>query len=103
MSVAAPIERELIEPSLTEFRQSYTLPGVAYTSQALFDWEMEQFFDASWTCLGRTEALTANAARTAVPAGTGSILLSRDEGLARAVEFLRRLVPGEPSDEPWWT
>jgi sugar phosphate isomerase/epimerase len=31
------------------------------------------------------------------------ILLSRDEGLARAVEFLRSLVPAEPPDVPWWT
>jgi sugar phosphate isomerase/epimerase len=31
------------------------------------------------------------------------ILLSRDEGLARAVEFLKRLVPVEPPAEPWWT
>lgn len=31
------------------------------------------------------------------------ILLSREEGLSRAVEFLRGLVPGEPPSEPWWT
>jgi sugar phosphate isomerase/epimerase len=31
------------------------------------------------------------------------MLLSRDEGLARAVEFLRRMVPGEPATEAWWT
>jgi sugar phosphate isomerase/epimerase len=30
-------------------------------------------------------------------------LLSRDEGLSRAVEFLQRIVPDEPPDEPWWT
>jgi sugar phosphate isomerase/epimerase len=30
-------------------------------------------------------------------------LLSRDEGLARAVELLRRVVPREPPAEPWWT
>lgn len=31
------------------------------------------------------------------------ILLSRDEGLDRAIEFLQRLVPGEPPAEAWWT
>jgi len=31
------------------------------------------------------------------------ILHSRDEGLARAVEFLRGVVPGEPPDDAWWT
>lgn len=30
------------------------------------------------------------------------ILLSRDEGLARAVEFLRRLVPREAPADAWW-
>lgn len=30
------------------------------------------------------------------------ILLSRDEGLSRAIEFLRRLVPREPPAEAWW-
>ena len=31
------------------------------------------------------------------------ILLSRDEGLNRAIELLRRLVPEKPPDKPWWT
>jgi sugar phosphate isomerase/epimerase len=31
------------------------------------------------------------------------MLLSRDEGLARAVEFLRRTIPVEPAPEAWWT
>jgi len=79
-AAAAPIDRRLIEPSLADFRESYTLPGEAYTSEELFRWEMRHLFDASWTCLGRTEALTAGATRTAVRAGAGSILLSRDEG-----------------------
>jgi sugar phosphate isomerase/epimerase len=31
------------------------------------------------------------------------ILLSRDEGLAQAVTFLRALVPREPPTDAWWT
>lgn len=31
------------------------------------------------------------------------ILLSRDEGLTRAIELLQRLVPEQPPDTPWWT
>ncbi len=31
------------------------------------------------------------------------LLLSRDEGLTRAVQFLRSLLPLEPQDEAWWT
>lgn len=30
-------------------------------------------------------------------------LASRDEGLAKAVELLRRVMLGEPPAEPWWT
>ena len=79
MSAAAPIDRALIAPSLAEFRQSYTLPGVAYTSQELFDWEMAQFFDATWACIGRAQGLVDPGARRAVRAGQASILLTRDE------------------------
>jgi Rieske 2Fe-2S family protein len=40
---------------------------------------MTHFFDASWTCLGRSEALLSPGSRTAVRAGHSSILLTRDE------------------------
>jgi len=76
---AAPIERELLGPSLADFRESYTLPGVAYTSPELFAWEMKHFFDDTWTCLGRVDGLIAPGTRRAVRAGQGSILLTRDE------------------------
>jgi len=88
---AAPIERALLEPSLAAFRESYTLPGVAYTSDALFAWEMERFFDASWACLGRADSLVQPGTRMAVRAGRGSILLSRDEaGILRAFHNICR-------------
>jgi Rieske 2Fe-2S family protein len=75
----APIDRRLIEPSLAGFRESYTLPGIAYTSPELFAWEMRQFFDASWVCLGRSDSLLRPGSRRAERAGQDSILLSRDE------------------------
>ena len=78
-SEAAPIDRELLGPSLADFRESYTLPGVAYTSPELFAWEMRHFFDDSWTYLGRVEGLIAPGMRRAIRAGQGSILLTRDE------------------------
>ena len=78
LSVPAPIDRALIEPSLADFRESYTLPGVAYVSDELYAWEMRHFFEATWICLGRTDGLLAPGFRRAVKAGTGSILLSRD-------------------------
>ncbi len=88
---SAPIERRLIEPSLADFRESYTLPGEAYTSPELFEWEMRTFFDASWTCLGRADSLAGAGTRTAVRAGQGSILLSRDDsGILRAFHNICR-------------
>lgn len=75
----APIDRQLLEPSLAPFRESYTLPGIAYTSRELFDWEMAHFFDASWTCIGRTEGMIEPETRRALRAGQASILLTRDE------------------------
>ena len=78
-AVPAPIERRLLEPSLAEFRESYTLPGIAYTSQEVFDWELTHFFDDSWMCLGRVESLVRRGTRRAVRAGRGSILLTRDD------------------------
>ena len=79
LTVAAPIERRLIDASLADFRQSYTLPGVVYTSPELYAWEMSHFFDASWACIGRVEGLIRPGTRRAVRAGQGSILLTRDD------------------------
>jgi glycine betaine catabolism A len=77
-AMAAPIDPRLLQPSLADFRQSYTLPGEAYTSQELFDWEMRNFFEPSWVCLGRTEGLMRPNTRRAVQVGSECILLTRD-------------------------
>ena len=75
----APIDPGLLTQSLADFRQSYTLPAVCYTSHELFAWEMRQFFEASWVCLGRTDGLIRAGTRRAMRAGHESIVLSRDE------------------------
>ena len=62
----SPSDRGLIEPSLATFRESYTLPGIAYTSPELFAWEMSHFFDDSWTCLGRTDSIVERGSRKAI-------------------------------------
>lgn len=74
----APIDLELLKPALADFRESYTLPGVAYTSPELFDWEMRHFFETSWVCLGRTEGLMRPETRRAIRVGHESVLLTRD-------------------------
>ena len=80
----APIDSQLLQRSLAEFRQSYTLPGEAYTSLELFAWEMRHFVEPSWTCLGRTDNLVRPNTRRAVRVGQDSILLTRDDnGLLR--------------------
>ncbi|MEP6752752.1 MAG: aromatic ring-hydroxylating dioxygenase subunit alpha [Candidatus Dormiibacterota bacterium] len=76
---AAPIDPQLLQGSLAEFRQSYTLPGEAYTSPELFAWEMREFFEPSWVCLGRIEGLIDPGTRRAVKVGSESILLTRDD------------------------
>ena len=78
--VKAPIDPQLLQGSLAEFRQSYTLPKEAYTSTELFAWEMREFFEPSWVCLGRTEGLMRHGTRRAVQVGIESILLTRDDG-----------------------
>jgi Rieske 2Fe-2S family protein len=51
---AAPLEQPDIDRVIAPFGQSFTLPGKAYTSQAVFDWEMDHFYDRAWVCHGRT-------------------------------------------------
>jgi Rieske 2Fe-2S family protein len=79
MGTPAPIDLELVKGALAGFRESYTLPGIAYTSQELFEWEMRNFFEPSWVCLGRTDGLMRPGTRAAARAGHESILLSRDD------------------------
>jgi len=74
----APIDARLVQGSLAPFRESYTLPREAYVSPELFAWEMRNFFEPSWVCLGRTEGLMRPGTRKAVPVGEETILLARD-------------------------
>jgi Rieske 2Fe-2S family protein len=49
----APIPREALEMCIQPFGSAIGLPASAYTDPAVFAWEREAFFDASWVCLGR--------------------------------------------------
>jgi glycine betaine catabolism A len=51
--VTAPIDLDALQRSAGPFGLSYGLPGEAYTSDDLLDWEGRRFFDRSWVCLGR--------------------------------------------------
>jgi Rieske 2Fe-2S family protein len=48
-----PLDRAALERCTLPFGESFALPGDAYVSHAVFDWEREHFFAPSWVCLGR--------------------------------------------------
>src|SRR5215207_5520712 len=61
------------------FGRSSTLPSEAYTSELVFRWELDRFFDRTWVCIGRTEDLQTPGDQRAVTLGLESALLTRDE------------------------
>lgn len=56
-----------------------TLPGKAYTSAAVLDWELEHLFAREWVCVGRTAGMREAGMQRAVRAGSATVLLTRDE------------------------
>jgi glycine betaine catabolism A len=80
MRVPAPIDAAALAPVLGPALQgSRTLPAEAYTSQEVFDWETEHFFEAGWLCLGRADDLGGPGDQRAVRIGREGILLVRGE------------------------
>lgn len=53
---AVPIDRDALRRCVDDFGLSHGLPGEAYTSADVLEWERERFFDRSWVCLGRAGA-----------------------------------------------
>ena len=77
---SAPIAYEKLRPALGQgLGGSKTLPAEAYTSQAVFDWEVEHFFEDGWVCIGRTDELNEPGDQKAVRIGNEGILLVRDQ------------------------
>ncbi len=66
--------------SLAPLGRARMLPGPAYTSRAVLDYEQRRFFAGTWTCLGRSDELLApgETARSATVGGV-PVLLTRDE------------------------
>jgi Rieske 2Fe-2S family protein len=75
---AAPIESALLEPVLRPLAAARTLPGVAYASAAVFEWERRHFFEGSWCCVGRSAEVAAAGDQRALSVGSVGILLIRD-------------------------
>jgi glycine betaine catabolism A len=77
--VSSPIEPALLGPVAAPLGQSRTLPAEAYTSQDVFAWEVDHFFEDSWVCAGRSSGLASPGDQAAVRAGSGGVLLVRDQ------------------------
>lgn len=78
MPTAAPIDVHLLEACLGNFPGARSLPGAAYTSPDVFEWEMEHFFGGSWVCVGRSAVVARPGDQAAVLAGHEAVLLVRD-------------------------
>ncbi len=74
----APIDPSSLDPVTRPLDLARTLPGAAYASAAVFDWERRHFLDGSWLCVARANDVSAPGDQRAVPAGSTSLLLVRD-------------------------
>ena len=74
----APIDPSSLEPVTRPLDQARTLPGAAYASPDVFEWERRHFLDGSWLCVGRADDVPAPGDQRAVAAGSTSLLLVRD-------------------------
>jgi phenylpropionate dioxygenase-like ring-hydroxylating dioxygenase large terminal subunit len=81
----SPIDPALLEPVLAPtLGRSRTLPAEAYTSQAVFDWEVGHLFEDGWVCIGRAEDVGEPGDQRAYRIGNEGILVVRDrEGRLR--------------------
>jgi Rieske 2Fe-2S family protein len=75
---AAPIDAGLLAPVLRPLAEARTLPGVAYASAEVFEWERRHFFEGSWCCVGRSADVAAAGDQRAMSVGSVGILLVRD-------------------------
>jgi Rieske 2Fe-2S family protein len=67
-----------LERVIAPFGQNRTLPSAAYTSEEVFDWEMENVFRSTWVCVGRADELVAPGQIRAVDVAGEGVLLARD-------------------------
>jgi Rieske 2Fe-2S family protein len=75
----APLDPAALAAALRPFGSSTMLPRAAYTDPAVFAWEQQNFLGGGWTCVGFSAMLPDPGDQRAEPAGSGSVLLTRDE------------------------
>jgi Rieske 2Fe-2S family protein len=79
MRTPAPIDVFNLKATLsTDIMAARTLPGEAYTSPEVFEWERRHLFEGGWLNVGRTGDLPDSGDQKAVPIGDKSVLLVRD-------------------------
>ncbi len=96
-AVGIPLDRDELRACLAPFGEARALPSQAYTSDAVFAWERENLFAASWVCLGR--AGVHRRARGQREAGGWVFARASDDGVDFDDQFgnlWEHLVPHEP-------
>jgi len=84
MSVRAPIDPVAVAPVASALAGARTLPAEAYLSDDVLTWERRHLFDASWTCVGRSDDLGRSGDQKAVRTASDGVLLVRpDDGDVR--------------------
>jgi Rieske 2Fe-2S family protein len=75
-----PLDAGQLEACLEDFpTHARTLPAAAYTHPGVLEWELTNFYEGSWFCAGRAGRLKEPGDRTAIVAGTESVLLVKGE------------------------
>jgi Rieske 2Fe-2S family protein len=81
----APLDSATLRRSLAPFGESTMLPRAAYVDPAVFAWEQRHFLGEGWMCAGFSSMVASPGDQRAEPAGTGSVLLVRDnDGVLRS-------------------
>jgi Rieske 2Fe-2S family protein len=61
------------------FGDARTLPGEAYLSEDVLDWERRHIFETTWTCVGRSDLVPEPKCQRGLRVGNQGIVLTRDQ------------------------
>jgi phenylpropionate dioxygenase-like ring-hydroxylating dioxygenase large terminal subunit len=79
MPLQSPLPEPLLRSALAStLEAARTLPAEAYTSDEVFAWEAERFFEGGWVCVGRSDDLADPGDQRAYRVGRDGILVVRD-------------------------
>ena len=78
--VCAPLSADDVAAVLADdFGDARTLPAEAYLSEDVLAWERRNVFEATWTCLGRSDLVPDPKCQRGLRVGDQGIVLTRDE------------------------